>query len=393
MKKNILVYRWNSDMESLVINNLKNMDINVWECDEQFSDYHMDLEFAQKVLGLIQSHGIELVFSMNYFPLLASVCEMSRIPYASWICDCPVDTLLSKTVLYKHNNLFCFDRRYAEQLAALGCENVYYFPLAVDVAAFDEALAAGKERAAEYAGDISFVGNFDGERDGWLENEDIPEYAKGYLNGIVEAQLRVYGYNFVKEMIERDVAEDFLNKAGRTLGEMYFDSPVQRVADLVNEEITRRERIDVIETVSGIHEINLYTDSEFKGGGLVRLCGSVDYHSQMPLVFQNSRINLNITPKAVESGIPSRVLDILACGGFCITNYQPEIAQYFEDGVELVMYTDMEDLGSKVSWYLQHEEERAAIARAGRKKVEENFVLGRRLAEMLELVGITPALM
>lgn len=393
MEKNILVYRWGSDMESVVVRNLRDIGMTVVECDEKFSDNHADAGFVQKVLALIQSHGVQLVFSMNYFPLLASVCEMSGIPYASWICDCPWNALMSKTVLYKHNYFFCFDRICADKLAALGCENVYHFPLAVDVTVFDEVLALGKEAAEKYAGDISLVGSFDSKRDGWLEKDEIPEYVKGYLNGIVEAQLRVYGYNFVKEMIGRDVAEDIIAKTGLTLGEMYFYNPVQLAADYVNEEVTRREQIDVIEAVSKAHEINLYTDSRYEGNGYVRLCGTVDYRSQMPLAFQNSRINLNITPKAVESGIPLQVLDILACGGFCLTNYQPEIAEYFEDGVELVMYTDMEDLRNKVSWYLQHEEERAVIARAGRKKVEEEFVLKRKLTEMLELFGLTPVLL
>ena len=118
----------------------------------------------------------------------------------------------------------------------------------------------------------------------------------------------------------------------------------------------------------------------------IKLCGAVDYQHQMPLVFHNSRINLNITSKTIESGISQRVLDILACGGFCLTNYQPEIAEFFEDGKELVMYTDMEDLAQKIDWYLKHEEERAAIARAGYNKVKEQFSMRERLAELIAIV-------
>ena len=57
-----------------------------------------------------------------------------------------------------------------------------------------------------------------------------------------------------------------------------------------------------------------------------------------------------------------RVFDILSCKGFCLTNYQPEIAELFVDGKDLVMYTSMEDLMGKVIYYLNHEEERREIA-------------------------------
>ena len=97
-------------------------------------------------------------------------------------------------------------------------------------------------------------------------------------------------------------------------------------------------------------------------------------------------INLNITSRTIESGIPQRVFDILACGGFCLTNYQPEIAELFEDGKELVMYTDIEDLLQKVEYYLIHEEERAQIAKAGYEKVRNCFSVKDRIAELINSI-------
>lgn len=386
MIKNILIYRWNSNSEPALISNLTSMGYHCVEMNDKFEDYHTDAAFAMKVMNYMDTENIDMVFTWDYFPLLASVCEMRKLPYVSWIYDCPLHTLLSKTVLYRCNHLFCFDRIYANRLAELGCENVYHFPLAVDAAAFEETICRGKEKAEKYAADISFVGSLYSEKDKWLEAEGIPEYVKGYISGIEEAQIRVYGYNFVREMIEKDVAENILEKAGLVLGDMYFDNPVQLTADLVNREITEKERIRVIERISRNHKLSLYTNSDYKGNDNIKLCGTVDYQSSMPLVFRHSKINLNITSKTIESGIPQRVLDILACGGFCLTNYQPEIAEFFEDGRELVMYTDMEDLAQKAAYYLQHEEEREVIARAGREKVMAQFLLKDRLADIMHIV-------
>lgn len=371
MIENILIYKWNgSGREQSVIRILRDMGKKVKEFEETFSDDHEDAGFAEKMLHFIQNEGIQLVFSWNYVPLLATVCEMSKIPYAAWICDCPLQALMSKTVLYKHNYLFCFDRSYAERLAALECENVYHFPLAVDVEPFEQAIVQEDLQMSEYTADVSFVGEPDKEKGIWMETEGLPEYVRGYLSGLVEAQLRVYGYNFVREMIREDVAKEMSDMAGAATGEMYFSDPVQAAADLVNEEITRKERINVIKEVSKRHEIKLYPDSGDK----------------LPFIYHKSKVNLHVTPRTIESGIPFQVLDILACGGFCLTNYQPELAEFFEDGAEIVMYTGMEDLANKVDYYLDHEEERAAIAEAGNKKVREFFNLDEKLVRMLEFV-------
>lgn len=386
MIKNILIYKWGSTSDQAVIRNLKALGYHCVEFEEKLTDYHADTVFAQKLLQCIQTEEIQMAFSWDYFPLVASLCEARGIPYVAWIYECPCHTLSSKTILYEHNFFFCFDRIQAERLAEQGCKNVYHYPLGVDKPSFDDVIYADGNQGTKYAGDISYVGRLYTEREKWLEAEGISEYVKGYLSGIVEAQLRVYGYNFVKGMIAEDVAEEILEKEELKTGEMYFQDAVQRAADFINGEITRRESRDAIHVISKRHTVNLYSALECGENDHVKVCGEVDYKSQAPLVFHNSRINLNITSKTIESGIPKRVLDILACGGFCLTNYQPEIAEWFEDGVELVMYTSMEDLEYKADYYLQHEEERKAIAEAGCKKVMELFDLKEKLSEMVEIV-------
>jgi spore maturation protein CgeB len=95
---------------------------------------------------------------------------------------------------------------------------------------------------------------------------------------------------------------------------------------------------------------------------------------------------LNITSKTIQTGIPLRVFDVLGCGGFLITNYQAELCEYFEPGVDLVVYEDLADLEQKIDYYLAHEEERQQIAVNGYKRVCENYtydiMLGNILAEV-----------
>ena len=101
--------------------------------------------------------------------------------------------------------------------------------------------------------------------------------------------------------------------------------------------------------------------------------GYVDYYTQMPQVFKNSRINLNISLKLIQSGVPLRVFDVLASGGFLMTNFQPEIVEMFVPGEELV---------EKSIWYLEHDEERKRIASNGYEKVKNTYTFENCISHM-----------
>ena len=188
--------------------------------------------------------------------------------------------------------------------------------------------------------------------------------------------------------------EDMVNKLSSLysleLSEFYIQDIRRLVAEHIGREVSAIERERVLSKLADNFSVTLYTASEvprgLKNKGL-KICGYIDYDTVMPMIFRDSRINLNITSKNIESGVPLRVMDILACGGFCMTNYQPEIAEYFEDGVELSMYSDMDELVEKCRYYLSHEDERRQIALNGYRKVSENFTLAINARIMLGGIG------
>ena len=84
--------------------------------------------------------------------------------------------------------------------------------------------------------------------------------------------------------------------------------------------------------------------------------GVTDYYSEMPLIFHNSKINLNITLRSIQSGIPLRCMDIMGAGGFLLTNFQADLLDYFIPDEDFVYYEDQNDLIKKVDYYLEHDE-------------------------------------
>ena len=108
----------------------------------------------------------------------------------------------------------------------------------------------------------------------------------------------------------------------------------------------------------------------------------------MPKVFHHSKINLNITLRSIEAGIPLRCLDILGCHGFLMTNYQKDLFTELEDGKDLVVYEDMEDAVEKAEFYLKNEKARKEIIKNGYKKVKDCFNYHRQLSKIWEITGL-----
>ncbi len=109
--------------------------------------------------------------------------------------------------------------------------------------------------------------------------------------------------------------------------------------------------------------------------------------THMPLVFNNSRINLNMTIRNIRTGIPLRVWDILGAGGFLLTNFQVELPDYFENGKDIVYYEDINDCCRKAEYYLAHEDERRQIAFNGYNIVKQNHSYTQRIATILDIVN------
>ena len=99
--------------------------------------------------------------------------------------------------------------------------------------------------------------------------------------------------------------------------------------------------------------------------------GPLDYYNKMPIVFYNSKININITIRSIRRGIPLRAMDIMGAGGFLLSNYQQELNELFVDREDLVLFHNDEDMMDKIEYYLSHEKEREEIAVNGQEKIRE----------------------
>jgi len=85
-----------------------------------------------------------------------------------------------------------------------------------------------------------------------------------------------------------------------------------------------------------------------------------------------------------------RVYETLGRGGFMIHPYIKGLEEHFEDGKHLVFFKfgDFDDLKSKIDYYLEHDDEREKIRKAGHEHVKANHTYKNRWTEIIKELGL-----
>lgn len=394
----LLLYSWNANNERVLAENLIKSGFEVAWFRKECRHYTRDMELAMEMISFIHGQGVEAVVSFNYFPIISMVCHTCQIPYYAWVYDCPHFTLYAKQVKLPCNHIGIFDREMVRQMEGYGVHTAYHVPLSVDGAYFEGVTeSVSRSERETYRCDVSFVGSlYTGENNYYdilFPDGRRSAGSGGDWDALIGRQCFSYRDVCLKEAVVSGQADmqslrKGMEEQGLMLGDDYFAKPEDiLLAAVLEKKVTveeRRQLLTKIASEAGKLDFRLYTGSsteEIKELDVCN-CGVVDYHRQMPLVFSGSRINLNISLRSIHSGIPLRVLDIMACGGFLLTNWQPELEEYFVEGVEFAVFDSMDECVEKVHYYLTHEEERRKIAQAGQKKVQECFSYQRGLAAL-----------
>lgn len=340
---------------------------------------------------LEQSH-YDCVFTFNYFPIISNCCKRHNLPYIAFVYDSPLVSLYSYTIINPCNYVFLFDRMTYLDFKKEHIDTVYYAPLAVNVArldSMDAALSAlNPETVDFYTADVSFIGTMYNEAHNFFDRmKNLSPYTLGYLQGIMDAQMKVYGYYFIEELLNTEIIHDMQ----RTL-------PIYPAADSVEttewlfanyviaRKIANLERTALLKEASEHFHTKLYTPNPTPELSKIHNMGSVDYQNQMPYVFKCSDINLNISLRSIRSGIPLRCLDIMGAGGFLLSNYQADFYEHFIPGEDLVLYESSDDFIAKCDYYLKHDCQRRQIAANGYGKIKEAHTYEVRLKEIFETV-------
>lgn len=385
----ILVYRYGSICEPDIISAFQKLGLTVLEESTEITEKKLSAaDRVHLVENVLKAEQPLFVFSINFYPAIAEICHIYQTRYLCWTVDAPVPELFASSICHDTNHIFLFDHAQYQLFAPYNPGGTHYLPLAACTERFDKVTATISEKDRQkYSTDISFVGSLYNEKNPLHGLRGLSEHTRGYIDACVEAALKIYGYNPVADAITDEITADIKScaKDFYTIDNAVADSDRYVAAhSYIGMQIAETERARTLNTLAGYFAVDLFTGSDTSSLHNVRTHGPVASLTEMPKIFHLSKINLNMTIKPIQTGLPLRIFDILGCGGFLMTNFQSELPEYFDIGTDLEAYSSMEELVEKCAYYLEHEDVRRQIAENGYRKVCERHTYIHRIKNMIE---------
>lgn len=392
-----LIPRWHPNHLDEIIYLLEQEGHAVLPWEHAPRNYHYDPVFRREFASTVTKQEIHGVFSLQYYPILSNLCNHLHIPYISWCYNDSADQLLlTKSIANPRNMIFHGDSFWVEKLQRLGVEKVAYLPWAAGIHMTSSTPTADPDATSGTAQDIlqtdlTLIDTADPvawERYVALMGR-IGSQAKGFLDGLMQAQQGIYGFPF----LERPLSDTVLAAMETALP---LSGPRDSIApreelyahQVLYPAITRREVDTMLELLAKESQWTkiCYTNrtEELPPSFLRR---NPPAKNPVPSRDGSSKIYLLPAPRDIQNGIPAQAMDIMGSGGFLLTSFQRDYLRFFQPGKDYVYYESPEHMLEQARYYLEHEEERQEIALRGQRKVMAGHTLAMRIQEMLATIG------
>lgn len=381
----LIYYYWGENSHNDIADTFLNLGHEVIKISYPLKSYDTDSTFETQIKQLIFDQKPDFIFSFNFFPILSNLCQSLNLLYCSWIYDCPHFSLFSKSVYNSCNQIFLFDKEQYLALKKRKVTCVHHLILAANTTKRQTQIPI-EFPATSYLHDISFVGSFY-EQNLFSQISYLPDYLHGYIDGILSAQETIWGSHLIPSLLDESFLENMRPYLPYENKENYDITYKDFLTFLLDQKLTFQERKKYLNLIAKQFPLDIYSGSDvFSLCPNAKAHGFISYDDVMPVIFHRSKINLNFSLRSISSGIPLRCMDILGCGGFLLSNYQPELAEYFIPNVDFVYFEREQDLLNKIAYYKTHDEERNAIAKHGFETVKQLYSYEHQVQQMLSLL-------
>lgn len=216
--------------------------------------------------------------------------------------------------------------------------------------------------------DVTFVGQAYGER---------PAYIKLLLNEGIDVRVWGYGWEMFSSRISQRLQEvlhmgkELLKHGGWQFAALRLRKQFQSKKPMLQGFTSSEARIPkniVGGVLSDIEMIKMYSRSKINLG--FSSCGNT---------YEGERI----------LQVRLRDFEITMSGGFYMVEYMEELEEFFEIDREIVCYREPEEMAEKIKYYLNHDEEREAISKAGYKRCLRDHTWHKRFEMAFHEMGLT----
>lgn len=237
----------------------------------------------------------------------------------------------------------------------------------------------------------------------WLEMKPQIRLLAGQIASPVPEGQDFRAYDAVLSSLP-NIVESFRRRGMRShLHRLAFEP---KVLDALPRQgtVTQDAEVSFVGSLTGDHEARLrlleslskHTDLTIWGRGAESLPVSSPLHRrwrgevwgiEMYKALRRSHITLNHHIDVAEGYANNmRLFEATGVGTFLLTDWKANLRDMFEPGKELVAYRSPEECAELIQYYLAHDKEREAIARAGQERTCREHTYANRMKELADLV-------
>lgn len=357
---------------------------------EPIEDIAENEEHEQAFDVYLRENRFDFVLTHIFTGIVARLTAKNGVKLAVYGMDSPMYRTWRKEIMeYDNCYLFYFDKRECQKLQALGYKRVYYLPLAANFLE-SSALVITDEEIDKYKCDISFVGGL------YTKNiyddcvKEFPVRFQELFAAIMERCAFCWdGKDRMEPFLTKEIIELIKRMCPEAAVDMeYYDTMPDAYYIrqwFFSRKLTNIERTLLLNLLAEQYDLHLYTrEKEIVPPNIKRF--PEVYFNEACKIYYSSKINLNITLRSIESGVPLRIFDIMSVGGFVLSNYQEEMTELFEEDKEIVLFRTPEEMIEKIDYYLAHEQERIRIGYNAYQKIKNCYTYEHQVTKILSVL-------
>ena len=116
--------------------------------------------------------------------------------------------------------------------------------------------------------------------------------------------------------------------------------------------------------------------SILKGDHKINFRKSLDYFTELPLLFMNSDVIVDVVNSGFNSGVSAKVMGCIACGALLLFDYKADFYDSLGEIAGQVMYKTIDELNMMVDGYLSNPRKRRDVSRYLQHRVCTEFNFG-----------------
>ena len=327
----------------------------------------------QRFQALVEKEKPEVILTVGFKGCdregrILELADRYGIPVCVWFLDDPRPNVLAfQNFMGKEVHAFSWESAYLPWLRAKGFKSASLLPLASCNRVFSKPISKETRFALSFVGSSMGDAYLNAIRKKFLWSPDLEPLVQE------KAAALLAGHTNAVDLTHQALPfSDEKNKTWLTSLIIHTASHAKRVAVCAQ---LLPENLSIIGDPKSWQSL--------LGSG-AQCLPAVDYYSELPSIYQQSAISLNITSCQMPTAVNQRVFDVPLAGGFLLSDPQNDAVVLFEEDREIVVYRSIEEAVDKARFYQSQPARRAAISEAARSRILGEHLIEHRLQKMMK---------